>query len=523
MKAVAVPFVSACLLSLSLLAAAESPGVTIFAFDDHSVPFKKNLFVTMAQARKFEGNPVVHRGPAGSPDSYRAQFYGSVLKIGGKFRMWYAACSYDPAKGGTAWANNPDYDDTWHIAYAESTDGIHWTKPDLGLTSFHGNRHNNLVEFPDSIDPGLINPLATFVLYEPDDPNPEHRYKMALYGKFYNSDPTKERHTPVTIYPLWSADGLHWKLAGPAPKAKAYDEKEAPFTTERVFEIGGFYKFDGIYYVTGQQMTPDITLPNGELVGRTLVTHWSGDFVHWSEESSFSFQRYGYRSGKVGTLEEAHEGASIWNRGNVLLGTYGMWHGAPERRDLRLDLGLLVSNDGVHFREPVADHPFVKSGRGQDWDRNGVLQGQGFLNVGDQTYIYYGSWDPSLGQIVPGAIGLSTLPRDRFGSLSTRLPGEASFSTVVLTRPSPKAGLSINADGLGDTAELRIELIDKLGRPIPGYSGPAAAHLRQSGLAQSILWPRTGTANLPHQPFRLRLRFQGTNPDRIRFYAAYLD
>ena len=511
-----------CLLSLSLLSAAGPAEVTLFSFDDHSIPFKKNLSVTMAQAKKFEGNPVVRRGPAGAPDSYRAQFYGTVLRIDGKFRMWYAACSYDPAKGGKEWANNPDYDDTWRVAYAESADGIHWTKPDLGLSDFRGSRHNNLVEFPDSIDLGLLNPLASFVIYEPDDPDPSRRYKMALYGKYYNSDPTKERKTPATIYPFWSADGLRWKLAGRPPKEKAYNEKEAPFTVERVFEIGGLYRFDGIYYVTGQQMPPDTTLPNGEPTGRTLVTHWSGDFVHWTEESSFSFQRYGYRPAKVGSVEEAHEGASIWNRGNVLLGTYGLWHGAAERRDLRLDLGLVVSNDGVHFREPVADHVFIERGPEGAWDQHGVLQGQGFLNVGDQTYIYYGGWDPSLGQIVPGEIGLATLPRDRLGYLSTRVAGEGSLITAVLHRPAPGAALSVNADGLGGGSQLRIELVNKLGQPLPGFSGASAAQFDQPGLDQKVIWPRSGRTTLPAEPFRVRIRWQGAELGRIRLYAMYL-
>src|SRR4051794_2700003 len=127
---------TASLLLAGSLAAAEAGGLTLFAFDDHSTPFKKNLFVTMTQAEKFKGNPVVARGPAGAPDSYRAQFYGSVLRIGGKFRMWYTACSYDPKKGNQSWGNNPDYDDTWRVAYAESTDGLHWTKPNLGLSPF---------------------------------------------------------------------------------------------------------------------------------------------------------------------------------------------------------------------------------------------------------------------------------------------------------------------------------------------------------------------------------------------------
>lgn len=503
-------------------ALAADPGWTAFAFDDHTITHKSNLFLTMARAEKHSGNPVVARGPAGSPDSYRAQFYGTVIRVGGKFRMWYAACNYDPTGKPGGWSNTPNYDDTWRIAYAESDDGIAWTKPHLGLTEFGGNKRNNIVRLPDEIDAALLNPLAAFVLYEPDAPNPAHRYKMALYGKFFKLDPATSTRTFVTIYPLWSADGLRWKLAGKAPKKRAYDETEAPFTAQRIFEIGGFYKFDGIYYAIGQETAPDITMPNGDFTGRTVVTHWSGDFVRWSQERSFSFQRYGYRSGKMSQVEEAHEGASVWNRGNVLIGLYGQWHGSPERSQWRLDLGLLVSNNGVHFREPVADHVFLKHGDGSAWDRNGLLQGQGMVNFGDKTHIYYGAWDPSIGQVTHGEVGLATVERDRFGFLSTKSPGEGSLVTAPVHPPRAGASLSLNASELGGDSYLQVELTDKYGAPLPGYSGAAAATVGQSGLRTKVVWPR-GRAATPPGPFRMRVRFRGTAPGKARLYAMYLD
>jgi len=501
--------------------------LTLFSFDNHSIPFKDNLYLTMAQAEKYPGNPVVPRGPAGSVDSYRAQFYGSVIREGEKFRMWYAACHYDETKSEGKWAGNPEFSKNWHVAYAESNDGIHWVKPNLGLTSFKGSTNNNLVELSSEIDLERSEPIAVFILHEPDDPDPGRRYKMAVYGRYQNSAYENSRsrtklEVPATIYPYFSADGLRWKLAMPAPKKRVVDETEAPFTAEWVFEIGGLYKFDGIYYVAGQEISPDVWLPNGGLVRRTMTTHWSGDFIRWSQEKSFSFQRYGYRSPKE-SLEEAHEGASVWNRGNVLLGLFGLWHGAAAQNLWRLDLGFLVSNDGIHFREPVADHVFVKAGEGEDWDRHGLIQGQGFENVGDKTYIYYGTWDLTRGEVTPGAIGLATLRRDGFGYLSTRLPREGSFTTVPLTMTSSGAGLFVNADGLGEKSYLSVELIDKYGTAIPGYSGTAAALVKKSGLREKVNWPGTGTTIAYDRPYRVRVHFAGSSVKSIKFYGAYLE
>ena len=54
----------------------------------------------------------------------------SILKDGNRYRMWYRG-------GGT------ERPHLW--GYAESTDGIHWVKPELGLIEYRGSTKNNLV------------------------------------------------------------------------------------------------------------------------------------------------------------------------------------------------------------------------------------------------------------------------------------------------------------------------------------------------------------------------------------------
>src|SRR6202000_2381588 len=63
--------------------------VTMFAFDDHSIPWTHNLKVTLVPATKHPENPVLRRGPEGAPDHGHAALYGSVIKVGDKFRTWY--------------------------------------------------------------------------------------------------------------------------------------------------------------------------------------------------------------------------------------------------------------------------------------------------------------------------------------------------------------------------------------------------------------------------------------------------
>jgi hypothetical protein len=210
----------------------------------------------------------------------------------------------------------------------------------------------------------------------------------------------------------------------------------------------------------------------------------------------------------------------------VLIGLSGMWHGAKNQRDATIDLGLLVSNDGVHFREPRREWIFLKHGKDGQWDEGGLLQGQGFENVGDKTFIWYGSWDPRQGlDYRPrGGVGLATLPRDRFGSLSLRSakrPAEFVTSTVN-TNGCDGVRLWLNADGLGEDALLRVELLDERERPLRGFSGDEAAIVRESGFRTPVSWKKGREAVVLPARFRLRVLFEGQHSERIRFYAAYL-
>lgn len=499
-----------------------SDAIQLFAFDDHALPFKSNLKLTFSQPQKYPGNPVVPHGPPGSPDAAGAVFYGSIIRVGAKYRMWYRAQSDRVTAAGNVVAGA-------RLAYAESEDGLRWVKPELGLTEFNGNRRNNLLGMPDSLDYSRTEPLSCFVLHEPADPDPARRYKMAVYGRYYPTPAGRETlqmapgNVPSSIYPFFSADGLTWTLATPPPRQKWFDETEVPFPVRNNFEIGGLYTFDGLYYVTGQELSPDIFLPDGSITRRTMVTHWSGDFILWSHDRSLSFHRYGYRSVRE-SLQEAHVPAAIWNRGNVLLGTYGVWHGAVITGERRMDLGFLVSNDGIHFREPIADHVFIPRGADGAWDERGLIHGQGFENIGEQTFIYYGSWDISQENRRPPQVGVVMLPRDRLAFLSLRDPVPAQFtSQPVPNDPFRPRSLWLNADGLGTDAFLRVELIGKKGEPIAGYSGADAATAKVPGLKMKIAWRGKDSIRCPDAAFRVRVTFEGSQAARIKFYAAYLE
>jgi len=520
-----VPSLLACCAEVAAKAAstsyaatpASAEELTLFAFDNDSIPFTRNLYLTMHSVRKYPGNPVVRRGGPGSPDEYCAQLYGSVIRIGGKYHMWYLAGT--PESVASMGRRVADFKG-FSVCYAESDDGIGWTKPDLGLVELNGNKHNNMVQLAgfDGATGSAPGPGNVLVLFEPKDPEPAHRYKMMILvepavGKNMNN-----------ILPFYSADGRHWRQAVPGSVDELGDvAPEAVLLPLDHFEMGGFYHFQNVYYVSGQQISPYSWLPDGSPVGRSMSIFRSHDFLHWSGSRSFGFVRWGYHSAPVSQGEEVHMPGAIWNRGNVLIGLYGQFHGRHGSKIHPLDLGLILSNDGLHFREAVNDFVFLPRDPGSRWESGGVVQGQAYENVGDQTYIYYGGWD---GDVTDPAthseIGLATLRRDGFGSLSPKRAGQpAGFVTCALRADAP-VPVWLNADGLSSRSRLKVEVLDEQERPLTGYSETDAAWVQESGTRVPVRWRRGDGIDAADRIFRLRVGFEGENSRQIRLYALYL-
>ena len=79
---------------------------------------------------------VVHDQPwEGNSSGYK-----TVFKDGDLYRMYY--------RGSHVIYTREGYDEPHKelVCYAESKDGIHWTKPDLGLIEFEGSKKNNIIQ-----------------------------------------------------------------------------------------------------------------------------------------------------------------------------------------------------------------------------------------------------------------------------------------------------------------------------------------------------------------------------------------
>ncbi|MCK5380771.1 MAG: hypothetical protein KAJ81_04820, partial [Candidatus Latescibacteria bacterium] len=129
-------------------------------------------------------------------DGIGVSLYGSVLRDGGRFRMWYQA-----------WPRDWDATDSVGVGYAESDDGITWARPKLSLIECAGSCENNLTDLPFHCPSVFMDPAASS----------HARYRATGYAV-----PRSQSRYPQTIerkgyFSAHSSDGLHWELDNSEP------------------------------------------------------------------------------------------------------------------------------------------------------------------------------------------------------------------------------------------------------------------------------------------------------------------
>jgi hypothetical protein len=475
--------------------------VILLAIDDQSLRVKENLVLTLSQPNVRQA-PVLtpERGNLSTADSMASHFYGTVLHDKGQYRMWYYSVSLRAKPADLK--QGP-------VCYAESDDGIHWTKPSLGQVEIGGSTDNNAILLPDE------STQCAAVIIDKDDPDPSRRYKM-MY--------TTLTHTWV-FRPAVSADGIHWKTPDGYP-------------TKRFLEMGSFLKFGDRYVVHGQGIGKDA---QGLPEGRQGYASTSKDFASWETTYRESFRlpepKDVKQRGLVGDYPQVHIGIGASSFGNVAVGLYGIWHNPPleKRRKkgwygaglITCDLGLVVSNDGITFREPVKNHVFISGKESPVTPAPGIddptilCQANGILNVGDKTLIYHGRWRNATisGVDYYAEVALATLPRDRWGSL--HLPANASQGTVwsaPIVLPKNGCNILLNAD---HAENIVVQLADENGNLLTKYSGNNRGVVQVSKAnVNGVKWAEQSLSAMGGKTVRLKIGLSGRE---TRLYAVYLD
>ncbi|MFA6240179.1 MAG: prolyl oligopeptidase family serine peptidase [Candidatus Hydrogenedentales bacterium] len=480
----------------------------LLAIDDVSLPLRSNLHCSLTKPTVL-AEPVLtpSRENPNAPDYLATHFYGTVLHDQDTYRMWYYACHT---------GRNPDWPDAlkaqaarWKeaiipgpLCYAESADGIHWQKPNLDQLMFKGSRANNAFDLPSALTGDAC------VIKDEDDPDPARRYKLAFWSQF---DPFEF----PTMRIATSSDGIFWNTA-PKPPISSF------------LEHASFYTFNGYYFANSQTLQARVDGGSAARVGTAWI---SPDFDHWLGQSAESFALPYVANPE---RDEVHLGIGAGSLGNVLVGLYCIWHNNPDFGKISGDFGLVVSNDGLFFREPEKGHVWLKADESPATPIPGMTlptvlcQANGILNVGDETRIYHGRWrnsDYGKPGIPPedywGEVALATLPRDRWGGLSL-LSGEQDgyvWSTPV-TLPATGCDMFINGEGL---EAVSVELADDRFALLPGLSDAGAGMVPASaGFDCPVTWPGGNLHALGGRTVRFKVRLKGATTSVPRVYALYL-
>ncbi|MCC7493014.1 MAG: hypothetical protein IT204_11720 [Fimbriimonadaceae bacterium] len=426
---------------------------------------RRELFVDAALIDGFSGSArrVLHHpvpanaaltldGAAEGPTSA----YFTVLRDGDLVRLYYRG------QGGEAGREV--------TCYAESRDGLLFTKPALGLVEHAGSKANNIVW----AGAGTHN-FSPFLDSRPGCP-PEERYKAVGGGPLLG---------------FVSPDGLHWRLLRPEPilTKGAFDSHNVAFwdpTREQYVCYFRTFK-DGVRWITRAT---------------------SPDFRTWSEPVDLTFgdalPEHLYTNNIVPYDRAPH----------LLLGIPARF--LPDRRKDPQhpvpgisDAVLLASRDGLAFER---------------WREAFLRPGPDPLSWTDRTN--YPAW--GIIQTSPTELSIYWTEHYRHPDLklrrgTLRLDGFVSVGAdmsggELLTAPFTFTGRRLLVNYATSAAgSLRFELCDEAGEPLLGLAYADSELLYGDELQHAVTWQGGDLASQAARPVRLRVALRDADLYSLRF------
>jgi len=415
-----------------------APGVRQLFLDDLGIQRVAGLRRQVNRPQRHPQNPLLR--PDDTTWEGGCQVYGTACydETAQRFKMWYLAGLRDRGLKPLVVHGIERAPHTTLVAYAESKDGLQWTKPDLGQFPIDGDSHNNLLLI------GQYNPEGISVLHDPHDRDPQRRWKAFFWDhgsagwKVVDGKPRAKAGPKDGLWVAFSADGIRWKnYEGNPIMAKYSDTNQVVLRDERSGRYVAFGRFG---------------------FGRRIARSVSEDFMTWSEPEM--------------VLEcDQHDGpgTQIYGAGiDLYEGVYlGMIWIYREGGDGKIDTQLATSRDGIHWTRVGERATWLELGADESWEGGMVRSVEGIIRRGDQLYIYYcgvhgAHTGPKIKQVVrkhPVMIGLLTQRRDGFVSLDAgATPGHVL--TVPFKLPPGRLWLNVDA-GQG---QVEVEVQDVEGR-----------------------------------------------------------
>jgi hypothetical protein len=431
--------------------------------------------------------PVIR---ADKPWEDSAYIYGSVYKIGDVYRMWYTAYN--------------DVEPNYHTAYAESSDGLTWTKPNLGLVELRGSKENNLV------------PGRGTIAYNPDAP-PDRRYTSMAFQ-------TGKVNETLGYYVWFSPDGLAWKRASEKPALLdgdvsniSYDPVEKRYIAtikKRMFTA----RTPGIYE-------------------RTAFVSTSPDAITWTAPRIAVMGDYADDGAAqaMGGLEAQIYGMPVVRYESTYVGFPWVFQilnytaGKSARTgDGPVVVQIASSRDLVRWSRPTRAS-IIEPGPPGAWNDGAHYTASNILVDDEKITMYYAAFnnghggsdlsDPNRGKNI-GQSGMATWRRDGWVSLTNGSTEGLGNPGQVTTKPITFDGKSLHVNAIVRSGgELRVELLDADGNAISGYAEAQAVPITGNQLDATVAWTG-GNAFADLAGRAVKLRFTLLNADLYSFWVA---
>ena len=180
---------------------------------------------------------------------------------------------------------------------------------------------------------------------------------------------------------------------------------------------------------------------------------------------------------------------------SVMLGLFAIFRGESSDREKPNDLCVGFSRDGFHWSRPSRDAFIGVSERQGDWNWANVQSAGGVCAaVGDRLHFYVSGRAGVPGTSAPGrcSTGLATLRRDGFASVTDVWPAGSARpltrqAATLITRPLRFSGGHAFVNAAIEGA-MRVELLDRSGRTIPGFSEDRCEVLQGDSTKLAIRW-----------------------------------
>jgi hypothetical protein len=517
------------ILSLLICASLHAADRTILFVDDEDILYRPGTIRRVVEFKRHSPDPVI------APDKPWEAMLGwtSVYRDPktGKHQLWYQA--YQERRVEDKVMKNV-------VCYAESMDGITWTKPNLGLFPFYEIKDTNIVLI--GVRGGYGERYCNSVVFDERDPDPMKRYKMA----YYDWAPKEGADGGSGTHVAFSPDGIHWtKHAGGIVSKCSFGSKgmELPFADEDGYveapqkngtlrrawrsplcmsdALDVFYDPRHEAFVAyGKMWTP---WPDGTLAWKHAMGRMeSKDFIHWSKPELITT----VNDRDAPQLEFHTSPVFTYN------GMYFSLNQILDRSAGSMDAEFMCSRDGFRWDRSLQGSFAIPRGAPGRFDAGSVITNGTPVILEKEVRYYYGGYRGTAiggvglneqklgGKDYHSGVGLVTTPRDRFAAITinpdspvkaqkkdkpklVNTIGNVTLKALDLTGVK---SIALNADA--SKGSVRLEILNEDGYRLRGFTKDGAVALKADDISLEAAWKEKKISDLPPGKYMLRVHLE---------------